>query len=175
MVTLLTPINPEEFSLLYCMLEQISVPMKNATNSRTTFGNHRCMTMGLTTGRFDGITDLSYYTKKYPHIYKEILRIQSLIADNYSSVHVNKNVICPRHYDPKNVGDSVLVSFGDYTGCEITIATKNETKSTYDVSVFDEIPYNAYCQPIKFNGSELLHFNTNDLVGTKYSLVFYNH
>ena len=175
MVSLLTPINPEEFSVLYCMLEQISVPIRDGENSRGEFGRHRAMTLGLTTGRLTGITGLSYYSKKYPHIYEEILRIRSLIGGTYTSIHVNKNVICPRHYDPKNVGDSVLVSFGDYTGCEITIATKNETKSTYDVSVFDEIPYNAYCQPIKFNGSELLHFNTNDLVGTKYSLVFYNH
>mgnify|MGYP003654033159 CR=1 FL=1 len=164
MVSLLTPVNPEEFSVLYCMLEQISVPIRDGENSRGKFGRHRAMTLGLTTGRLTGITGLSYYSKKYPHIYEEILRIRSLIGGTYTSIHVNKNVICPRHYDPKNVGDSVLVSFGDYTGCNIVIE-EDCIPTTYD----------AFSQPILFNGSTLRHWNTDDLTGTKYSLVFYNH
>jgi len=34
---------------------------------------------------------------------------------------------------------------------------------------------NAYLQPIKFDGTKQTHWNTADLEGTKYSLVFYNH
>ena len=52
----------------------------------------------------------------------------------------------------------MLLSFGDYTGCNIVINNK-----TYD----------ANCNPIVFNGSELEHWNTDDLIGTKYSLVFF--
>ena len=159
MVTLLKTIPIDEFNILYDMLRQIIIPMKNSTNSRGDFGNHRSMTMGITRGRFNGIIGLSQPTKKYPHIYKEILRIQKLIGIEANSIHVNHNVICPRHLDSKNIGESVLVSFGDYTGCNIVI---------------DELPYNAYCQPIKFNGAELIHYNTNDLIGNKYSLVFFN-
>jgi hypothetical protein len=72
-------------------------------------------------------------------------------------VHVNHNVKCPPHYDSKNVGNSVLISFGDYSGGEIII---------------DGQEFNAYHQPIMFNGSSLLHYN-KEHQGNKYSLVYY--
>ena len=53
---------------------------------------------------------------------------------------------------------SILLSFGDYTGCNIVI---NGDK------------YDANRQPIMFNGSLLEHYNSDDLVGNKYSLVFF--
>ena len=159
MVSLLKPIPIDEFVILYDMLKYITIPIKNSTNSRHDFRNHRSMTMGITRGRFNGIIGLSQPTKKYPHIYKEILRIQKLIGIEANSIHINHNVICPRHLDSKNIGESVLVSFGDYTGCHIVI---------------DELPYDAYCQPIKFNGAELIYYDTNNLIGNKYSLVFFN-
>jgi hypothetical protein len=34
--------------------------------------------------------------------------------------------------------------------------------------------YYAKYQPLIFNGSKLEHYTTDDLVGNKYSLVFYN-
>jgi hypothetical protein len=51
-----------------------------------------------------------------------------------------------------------LLSFGDYTGANIVI---------------DGILHDAKYNPIVFNGAELEHWNTDDLVGNKYSLVFY--
>jgi len=148
----------EEFNVLYEMLEKITIPLKNKTNSRGDFGKHRSMTLGITRGRFNGITGLSQPSKKYPHIYEEVMRIGKLIDQNFKSIHINKNVVCPPHIDSKNVGESVLVSFGDYSGCNIVI---------------DEVMYDAFCKPIKFDGSKLIHYNTNDLVGTKYSLVYF--
>jgi hypothetical protein len=53
----------------------------------------------------------------------------------------------------------MLVSFGDYTGCKIII---------------DNIEYDANCNPVIFDGSKIEHWNTDDLEGTKYSLVFFN-
>jgi hypothetical protein len=60
--------------------------------------------------------------------------------------------------DKKNVGDSLLVSFGVYTGGEIII---------------NNIEYNAYEKATIFNGSLLEHYN-KEFIGTKYSLVFYS-
>lgn len=160
MTQLLKPIPCDEFNTLYDMLEQITIPLKNNTNSRGNFGIHRSMTMGVVRGRFNGIIGLSQPTKKYPHIYKEVVRIGKLIGGKFDAMHINKNVICPPHLDSKNVGDSVLVSFGDYSGCNIVV---------------DDVVHDAFCQPIKFNGSKLVHWNTNDLMGTKYSLVYYTH
>jgi hypothetical protein len=53
----------------------------------------------------------------------------------------------------------MLVSFGEYSGCNIVV---------------EGAKLNADCQPIIFNGADLEHWNTDDLVGTKYSLVYYN-
>ena len=53
----------------------------------------------------------------------------------------------------------MLLSFGDYTGCKIIIGNQE---------------YDADCKPLIFDGSKLEHHNTNDLIGTKYSLVYFN-
>ena len=71
---------------------------------------------------------------------------------------MNHNIVCPLHKDRKNIGKSLIVSFGDYTGCKLVV----------DGSEID-----TDCRPVLFNGSELEHWNTNDLMGNKYSLVFF--
>ena len=53
----------------------------------------------------------------------------------------------------------MLVSFGNYEGGNIVIEPYGELSAKY--------------HPIIFNGSELYHYNTPILNGTKYSLVFY--
>ena len=152
------PINPDEFFVLYDMLCCITIPLKNKTNSRREFGKHRCMTFGFVKGRFSGKVGLSLSSQKYPEIYDEIVRIGNLFGFEFTSIHLNHNVICPRHKDSNNNGNSLLVSFGDYTGCNIII---------------DEKKYDANCNGIIFDGSKLEHYNTDDLVGNKYSLVYY--
>ena len=39
--------------------------------------------------------------------------------------------------------------------------------------MIEEKKYDTHYQPLIFNGSEMEHYNTDDLVGDKYSLVFY--
>jgi hypothetical protein len=95
---------------------------------------------------------------KYPEIYKELQRIGDEIGFKYNSIQVNRNLVCPSHIDKTNVGDSMLISFGDYKGCNIVI---------------NGVEYNAYHHPTIFNGSQLEHSNTPLLEGTKYSLVYF--
>jgi len=153
------PINPNELAYLYCLLEEITIPIKNNTNGRRNFPNHRATTFGIVRGRFTGKTDLSAMTKKHPEIYNEINRIGKLFSFEYTSIHLNKNVVCPKHKDSKNKGNSLLLSFGDYKGGNIVIEDKK---------------YDANCNGIIFNGSKLEHWNTDDLIGNKYSLVFFS-
>ena len=77
---------------------------------------------------------------------------------SYTSILVNHNTICGKHKDANNIGKSLLISIGQFSGCNIVIENK-----TYD----------AKNTPIIFNGSVLEHWNTSDLVGNKYSLVYY--
>ena len=53
---------------------------------------------------------------------------------------------------------SLFLLVGDYTGSNLVV---------------NGIPYNTYCRPIRFNGCNLVHYNTPDLVGNKYSIIYY--
>jgi len=66
------------------------------------------------------------------------------------------------HLDKKNVGDSILVAFGDYNGGRTFV--KDGTK--YNI-------HDARKELIKFNGSEKLHSVNTVSDGIRYSLVFY--
>jgi hypothetical protein len=161
MITILNSYDKEIFEPLLSLLKNRAVPKKTSTSNRGNFPlGHRAVTFGITKGRKNGITGLSYYSKKFPTIYQEILKLGKLICPiDFSSIHLNNNVVCPKHYDGKNIGDSLLVSFGDYQGCNIVI---------------EGVVYDAKYTPIIFNGAELEHWNTDDLIGNKYSLVFFN-
>lgn len=148
------------FENLLSMLNRITLPKKKGTSNRLGFKDgSRFMNFGITRGRFDGIVrEKSHIDKKYPLISDELNKIGKLLDFSYNSIHVNNNVICPPHYDKNNNGPSLLISIGDYAGCNIVI---------------EDIIYDAKYTPIIFNGSKLKHWNTDDLRGNKYSLVFY--
>lgn len=162
----LPKIEPCELSILYEMLQNINIRKKGEKSNRRGFPlNHRSATFGYTRARYGTrkngkLYDLSTYSLKYPEVYQELLRIGNLICPfEFNSIHVNENVTCPPHKDSNNIGESLLISFGDYTGSNIVVEG-NE--------------YNTNCKPIIFDGSNLLHYNTNDLEGNKYSLVYFN-
>ena len=81
---------------------------------------------------------------------------------DYTSVQMNKNFKCPRHIDGTNVGESVLLCLGDYTGGELVVEYPSGDK------VIDN-KNGIY----KFNGALYYHY-VKDFVGTRYSLVFFN-
>jgi hypothetical protein len=132
---------------------------KKNTGNRLGFPKHRGAVYGMTKGRVSRIVGLSYMSERYPDIFDELCRIGDAICPfQYTSIQVNRNLTCPPHRDANNVGQSVLISFGNYKGCNIVVDGKE---------------YNAYHTPIMFNGAELEHWNTPLESGTKYSLVFY--
>lgn len=149
------------FENLYYMFEKVKLKARKTSNNRLGFPEYRGAIFGLTRPRFryKGYLELSLDSKTHPLIYDEIMRIGKLICPfEFNSIQVNKNLVCPPHKDKKNVGLSMLVSFGEYEGCNIVVNNKK---------------YDANCRPVIFNGAELEHYNTNDLVGTKYSLVYF--
>ena len=156
-----TKIEPSIFINLYDMLNLINIPYKFNTSGRYGFTKHRATVFGLTKPRKSNKIKLSMMSLKYPEIWDEIIKIGKIICPelSYTSVYVNNNVTCPKHKDKNNIGNSCLVSFGDYSGGNIVI---NDTV------------YNADCNAIIFNASQNEHWNKNDLKGNKYSLVFYS-
>ena len=157
-------IDGREFDPLIGMLNKIRIPMRSVTsnNSRRGFGSHRCMTFGVVRARYRGRTGLSSPSSLYPEIFEEITRIGNLLSPDFpfTSIHLNKNVVCPIHTDSTNVGTSMVVSFGDYTGCELVVGdTEVETRH----------------RGVIFDGTTIPHYNRDTLTGTKYSLVYYTH
>lgn len=120
------------------------------------FGVVKCFGKGTKGGKTHMI---SLHSKKYPEVYAELKRIgDKIVPFEYSSILVNNNTVCGKHYDSNNVGNSLIVSIGEYTGCNLVI---------------EGIEYNAHYQPLIFNGAEKEHWNTNNLIGNKYSIVYY--
>lgn len=160
-VILLPKLDEHYFDSLYEMLNKITIKGKTKTNNRRGFPiNHKATTFGYIRKRYSGKYELSAMSEKHPHIYNELLRIGKEICPfEFESIYVNKCVVCPKHVDDKNDCQSLLVSFGEYTGCNIVIGAKE---------------YNTKNQPIIFDGSKLEHYNTDDLIGNKISLVFFN-
>ena len=74
---------------------------------------------------------------------------------------MNKNFKCPPHKDSKNIGESVLCCFGDFTGGETVVDYESKTRT-----------YNSLNGPVRFNGSLYKHW-VLPYTGTRYSLVFF--
>tara|TARA_R110000823_G_scaffold312318_1_gene438901 strand:- start:417 stop:917 length:501 start_codon:yes stop_codon:yes gene_type:complete len=119
------------------------------------------MTLGRVKERGTGkVVDKSKQTRENVELWNTVKELGNMVCPfPFTSVQVNKNLQCPKHTDVKNVGNSMLVSFGDYKGSKIMIEGKE---------------YDARRNPVIFNGSQLEHWNTEQKGGTKYSLVFYS-
>lgn len=110
-----------------------------------------------------------YYTKvvdlhpELDSIFKEFASIY--FPDfSYDQVQMNKNYPCGPHKDSKNIGESVLVCFGDYIGGETCIKFGDKD---YETEVFD-----GKSSWIMFDGSKYLHW-VRPFEGNRYSLVFF--
>jgi len=150
----------ELYADLFNLLQTITFDKKTGHSNRRGFPDrHQALTFGLVWRRFERRSSISSHTKKHPEAWKLIQEIGAKTGWSFSSVHVNKCVLCPPHRDSKNAGKTLLVAFGDYTGGE---------------SIVGGISYDIDLKPIIFDGSKLLH-STAPFVGTRYSLVFYHH
>ena len=148
-----------ELVALYELMSRINVPKKSTKSNRRGFPErHRGMVMGISRGRLNGVTGLSYYSKKHPELMEELHRIGMMLGIEYTSIQVNKNVVCPLHKDSKNIGESVIFSIGNYSGCKLVVeGVEVETRH----------------RAVLFNGSLCEHWNTDDLLGDRWSFIFF--
>ena len=129
------------------------------SGNRYGFPKYKGAVYGMTKERVSKKVGLSYMSRKFPIIYKELLRIGNDICPfEFNSIQVNRNLVCPKHIDKSNVGKSLLVSFGNYEGCNIVIGG---------------VEYDAFHRPVIFDGAKIEHWNTPLETGIKYSLVFF--
>jgi hypothetical protein len=157
---------------IYEELEDITLP--TTFSSQGVKGHYHAVKIGVTKQKnarqtcfgvvkYKGKFVLSKYLQKYPEmmdLFKEF--IDSHYPEfEFNSVYVNKNVICKWHKDSKNVGESLLVGMGAYTGGQSVLKIINK-----------ELKFHIKSQSLIFNGSEIEH-RSLPFEGTRYSLVFF--
>ena len=108
-----------------------------------------------------------YQTKikdKHPELEKYFREFASLHFPHFEfgQVQMNKNFPCPPHRDSSNIGESILVTCGDYKG-GLTVVDFESKLRKYDGKI----------GPVKFNGSKYLHW-VEPFKGTRYALVFFH-
>ena len=79
----------------------------------------------------------------------------------WCNIQLNKNFPCPKHTDSKNVGTSIIIGLGDYTGGDLVIETPDVKES-----------FNIKYKSMKFDGSKYPHW-VMPFQGKRYSMVFF--
>jgi len=108
------------------------------------------------------------YKTKVMDLHPELKDIFRTFADfhfadfEWKQVQMNKNFMCPPHKDSTNIGESILVTCGDFTGGKTFVEFPDGVKS-----------FECKEKPFKFNGSLYTHW-VEPWEGTRYSLVFFN-
>lgn len=104
--------------------------------------------------------------KKHPEVFKALIEFGNQVVPKgweYQGITLNHGVKAKKHIDSKNVGASVIIGIGDFTGGEIRVWNKN------DANPQDK---NLHDKPVMFNGGLLPH-ETQPFKGDRYTIIFY--
>jgi hypothetical protein len=97
---------------------------------------------------------------KNSELYKVLVLLGKKIVPSYipwTAIQVNHNYKTKKHIDGNNIGLSLSVSFGDFTGGELVVGNTD---------------YQTKLHPVIFNGALSEHFN-RPISGNRYSLVYF--
>ncbi len=145
-------------NLLLVELNKITVPLNLKEN--ISVSKVRSQTFGIVCPKYGKkIPKEAVTNTKYPRVYKLMLQLGNVIAFpiDWTSIQLNNNVECKPHIDKNNVGLSVIVSFGDYSGNNLVIGNEE---------------FDTYHSPLLFDGSQV-HYNTPQIDGYKYSITYF--
>ena len=153
------PIEPNQLCIdLYNSLEKIKGMRENKFPDRLYDKRGKTLSWGTGYRRSRGFSDYDQ-NLKYPEIYELLKLFATYIGcKSYQTITVNKNVYMKRHTDKSNSGDSYITSLGNFSGGGLYV---------------DDKLYSLKNNVLVFNGFELAH-ETEQFVGTRYTLIFYN-
>jgi len=145
-------------------LETVLTPLIEKTTigvntSRTNSGKGRTQVFGYGNVRQKGFTEFAN-NRDFPELYKALLTFGKKVVPEYipfTAIQVNHNYKTKKHIDKANVGLSLAVSFGDFTGGELVVNGK---------------AYQTKEHPVIFNGALFEHYN-KPIKGNRYSLVYF--
>jgi hypothetical protein len=168
--TKLSELDKEILQDIYEELEDINIPttyqkiggqghqIRTGSNKQK---SARQTSFGIVT--YKGKKTKSQSSKKYPYmipLFKEFIN-SHYPRFKFKNVYVNRNVVCKKHLDSKNVGESLLVGLGPYTGGSTVLYINGKPKKLHIKS-----------SSLIFNGSEIPH-KSEKFKGIRYSLVFF--
>lgn len=105
--------------------------------------------------------------RDYPDLFEAIVQLGNQVVPKgwkYSTITLNYGVKAKKHIDKLNVGDSVIVGVGDYTGGGLYTYKPNGTDPTL---------HNIKDHPAMFNGALVPH-KTEAFKGERYTLIFFS-
>jgi hypothetical protein len=122
----------------------------------------------MTFGFGDNRRGWNYYStnKQHPELFKALVAFGNAVVPKgwrYQGITVNHGVKAKKHKDKKNVGPSVIVGIGDYTGGELKVWDGND-ENPVELDIKDK--------PAMFNGGNCFH-QTMPFKGDRYTFVFY--
>ena len=154
-------------------LENINIPTTYKTT--TSNGAHHAIKTGATTQKDARQTLFGIYNGKksksnelHPHMMKLFKKFRDSHQPDFKfkNVYVNRNVVSKKHLDSGNVGMTLLVGFGEYTGGRTILHIKKQNGE------YTPKKFHIKTNSLTFNGSEIPHESEN-FKGIRYSLVFF--
>ena len=143
------------------IIEELERRPLSVNKYRVKTGEGRSQAFGIV-GRRNLPPDYSRQCWKRPELYKMLLDFAEKYVDiSYNAITINQNYKTLPHKDKHNIGDSYLVSFGDFLGGDLIIHND-------DILEYVNIKH----KPMKADFSKILH-STDSFEGNRYSLVFY--
>jgi len=137
------------------------------TDTRTNSGTGRTQAYGIINrvkgGRGIG---MGMNCELFPKIWEEGLKLAEAIVPEdikWTTFMLNMNYEAKTHVDKNNIGESLVVAFGDYTGGELVAIDENDV----------ETEYNIRYRPVIMDASKIRHYVKPITSGTRYSIIFF--
>jgi len=165
-VTLLKKLRRRDIAKLLVLLETMKLGQWSKKKRVGALG-HRQHYGKIYEGRFTKCWNMSAHCQKHPRVWKALKHLQKkirranpeyLFPARFQAIQVNRNVECGKHKDKNNMGESLIVSIGKYTGGLLCVGSGK---------------FQLRRQPALFNGAENEHWNTPS-DGLKFSIIYYN-
>ena len=129
-------------------------------------GEDFCHSISLGPNMFQQPPQPSASSLRYP-ILERCLRSLVAVYDQtflFTNITINHNLVCKPHRDTGNIGNSLIIAFGDYTDGQLAIEDTQGLCRAVDIK-------NRF---VRFNGAKNEHW-TLPFTGERYSAVFYTH
>jgi len=125
----------------------------------------RTATFGFGRTRMNGIAEFRF-NKKWPDLLRALINFGNTIAEpgwRYTAITLNHGVQAKAHRDTSNVGRSIIIGIGDYTGGELRVWEPDGAFYT-DLDLRD--------RPTLFNGALRTH-ETQPFSGDRFTIIYY--